>query len=140
MSALCFFGLYFFLPPAQATDFSDLSFNPDRFLNKKVSLRGKINTGPYHDTKSEGKFYLMELGENRRYQDGTATKTRFEADGNYILVYVPVKQVDTFVAKYKRNPGTFSGLYRKLERNEYDRYDGVMQRFVYYVDTGDVLN
>ena len=119
-----------------STDFDDLNFNPDKYLDKKVSLRGKIDDGPLHDTKTEGKFYRMQLGENRRYQDGSATKTRFEADGNYALVYVPVGQVDSFVSRYKKNPGTFSGIYRKLERNEHDRYDGVMQRFVYYVDMG----
>jgi len=120
----------------RATDFDDLNFNPDKYIGTKVSLRGKLEDGPFHDTKTEGKFYRMQLGENRRYQDGNATKTRFEADGNYLLVYVPVGQVDSFVSRYKKNPGFFSGIYRKLERNENDRYDGVMQRFVYFVDMG----
>ena len=119
-----------------STDYDDLNYNPDKYLGSKVKLRGKLHDGPFHDTKTEGKFYRMQLGENKRYQDGSATKTKFEADGNYLLVYAPVAQIDTFVSRFKRNPGFFSGIYRKLERNEYDRYDGVMQRFVYYVDMG----
>ena len=132
---LCILGCVF-LSNAWSTDYDDLNYNPDKYLGSKVKLRGKLDDGPFHDTKTDGKFYRMQLGENQRYQDGSATKTRFEADGNYMLVYVPVGQIDSFVSRFKRNPGFFSGIYRKLERNEHDRYDGVMQRFVYYVDMG----
>jgi hypothetical protein len=123
-----------------ASDFDDLNFNPDKYLGTKVSLRGKLHDGPLHDTKTDGKFYRMALGSNQRYQDGSWTKTRFEPDGNYALVYVPVGRVDSFVSRYKKNPGFFSGIYRKLERNEYDRYDGVMQKFVYFIDMGTEFN
>ena len=121
---------------------NDLKLDPEKFLEKTVSLRGVISTS-YYDSRptlaadDSGKFFLMETFKSKRVSSGNQTSNAFDSDG-YVKVYVPNEKVTSFVSSFKTDtPKGFSGVFKKYtpkaQNSGSDKLEKRDESF-YYVD------
>ncbi|NBR97223.1 MAG: hypothetical protein EBT48_06440 [Verrucomicrobia bacterium] len=106
---------------------NDLKLDPDRYLGKKVSLIGRIDSDyqPLKVANGSGSFYVMDTGKNVRENYGNVTRSVFANEGQ-VVVFVPTAKISSFVSTFKQrvenNSNTagkgFSGIYLKKEETE----------------------
>lgn len=105
----------------------DLKLDPDKYLGKKVSLLGRIDSDyqPLKVANGAGSFYVMDTGKNVRENYGSVTRTVFARECQ-VVVFVPTAKISSFVTTFKQrlenNSNTagkgFSGIYLKKEETE----------------------
>ena len=106
---------------------NDLKLDPDRYLGKKVSLIGRIDSDyqPLKVANGSGSFYVMDTGKNVRENYGNITRSVFANEGQ-VVVFIPTAKISSFVSTFKQrvenNSNTagkgFSGIYLKKEETE----------------------
>ena len=105
----------------------DLKLDPDKYLGKKVSLLGRIDSDyqPLKVANGSGSFYVMDTGKNVRESYGNVTRNVFAREGQ-VVVFIPTAKISSFVSAFKQrlenNSNTtgkgFSGIYLKKEETE----------------------